>query len=111
MRGTAAAQEELLRIEAIQMLLASLHDPEAGGAGHVAGSVQGAPHSRLPEVDVGRRFCGSIMRWMPGTKEPPVDVLGHVGDAVVPWKKGRGYAKQALCDRGPGQGTGTGDIE
>ena len=42
-------------------------------------------------------FCGSIgLRWMPGTQELPEHVLGHVGYAVVPWKKGRGYAKQAL---------------
>lgn len=42
-------------------------------------------------------FCGSIgLRWMPGTQELPQHVLGHVGYAVVPWKQGSGYAKQAL---------------
>jgi len=43
-------------------------------------------------------FCGSIgLRWQPGTSELPPHVLGHVGYAVVPWKRGRGYAKRALA--------------
>ena len=33
---------------------------------------------------------------MPGSQDVPPHVLGHVGYAVVPWKRGRGYAKQAL---------------
>lgn len=42
-------------------------------------------------------FCGSIgFRWQPGTSEIPPHVLGHIGYAVVPWKRGRGYATQAL---------------
>ena len=43
-------------------------------------------------------FCGSIsLRWQPGTAELPPTCLGHVGYAVVPWKRGRGYATQALA--------------
>ena len=42
-------------------------------------------------------FCGSIsLRWQEGTDALPVHVLGHIGYAVVPWKRGRGYATQAL---------------
>ena len=42
-------------------------------------------------------FCGIInFRWQPGTAELPPHVLGHIGYAVVPWKRGRGYATAAL---------------
>ena len=42
-------------------------------------------------------FCGSIgFRWQPGTSALPAHVLGHIGFAVVPWKRGAGHAKQAL---------------
>jgi predicted acetyltransferase len=33
-------------------------------------------------------FCGSIgLRWLPGTEELPPHCLGHIGYAVVPWKR------------------------
>lgn len=42
-------------------------------------------------------FCGSIsLRWQEGTDALPSHVLGHIGYAVVPWKRGRGYASTAL---------------
>jgi predicted acetyltransferase len=42
-------------------------------------------------------FCGSIsFRWQPGTAELPPYCLGHVGYAVVEWKRDRGYATRAL---------------
>ena len=42
-------------------------------------------------------FAGSIsFRWQPGTDALPEHVLGHIGYAVVEWRRGRGYAKQAL---------------
>ncbi len=42
-------------------------------------------------------FCGSIsLRWQEGTDALPPHVLGHIGYAVVPWKRGRGYASNAL---------------
>ena len=42
-------------------------------------------------------FCGVIgFRWQPGTSELPPYVLGHIGYGVVPWKRGLGYATEAL---------------
>ena len=42
-------------------------------------------------------FCGSIgLRWQRGTEALPPYCLGHIGYAVVPWKRGRGYATRAL---------------
>jgi predicted acetyltransferase len=43
-------------------------------------------------------FCGVIgFRWQPGTTDLPPHCLGHIGFAVVPWKRGRGYASRALA--------------
>jgi predicted acetyltransferase len=43
-------------------------------------------------------FCGSIgLRWQPGTDALPHYTLGHIGFAVVPWKRGHGYAARALA--------------
>ncbi len=42
-------------------------------------------------------FCGTIsLRWQPGTNALPPYVHGHIGYAVVPWKRGHGLAKRAL---------------
>jgi predicted acetyltransferase len=42
-------------------------------------------------------FCGSInLRFQHGTDELPPYVNGHIGYAVVPWKRRRSYATEAL---------------
>ena len=42
-------------------------------------------------------FCGSIsLRWRPGGSTLPEHVPGHIGFAVVPWKRGQGFATEAL---------------
>ncbi len=42
-------------------------------------------------------FCGGIgLRYQPGTEALPPHALGHIGYAVVPWKRRRGHATQAL---------------
>lgn len=99
-RGKAAADEQLERIDQdAGAFVDTLHDPEARG-----------PRIKLPDGSTVARlpgfsrwiwdgeFCGSIhLRWQNGTSSLPPLVLGHIGYAIVPWKRGRGYATRALA--------------
>ena len=95
-----AAQEELAAIARdADGFLARMIDREARG-GPVT-LPDGSQVARLPGYRlwiVDGEFCGSIgLRWVPGSTELPPHVLGHIGYAVVPWKRGRGYATRALA--------------
>jgi predicted acetyltransferase len=100
MRGAAAVTEELAKIAADPAaFVAALDDPEAKGA-----PIRLPDGSTAPRLPGFRRwmwdggFCGSIgFRWQPGTPMLPPHVSGHIGYAVVPWKRGRGCAKRALA--------------
>jgi Predicted acetyltransferase len=95
-----AAQEELAQIaEDRERFLAEQVDREAKGPPIVLPG--GATVPRLPGIHMWMwdgEFCGSIgFRWQPGTPELPPHCLGHIGYAVVPWKRRLGYATQALA--------------
>ncbi|MDP3085101.1 MAG: GNAT family N-acetyltransferase [Rubrivivax sp.] len=98
-RGAVAAAEELARIEADAAgFLASMVDREAKG--DPVTLPDGSQVRRIPGL---RRwmwdgeFCGVIgFRWQPGTEALPPHCLGHIGYAVVPAKRNRGHATQAL---------------
>jgi len=61
----------------------------------------GSTRAKLPFIRLWMwdgAFCGTIsLRWQPGSDSLPSHVLGHVGYAVVPWKRGQGYATHALA--------------
>jgi predicted acetyltransferase len=94
-----ATREQLAAIEEDPVaFLAGLDDPEAKGP--PIALPDGTKVARLPGF---RRWiwdgeaAGSIgLRWQTGTSTLPSHVLGHIGYAVVPWKRGRGYATEAL---------------
>jgi predicted acetyltransferase len=53
--------------------------------------------SRVYWLDDGD-FCGAInLRYVSGSDDVPDYVSGHIGYAVVPWKRRRGYATCALA--------------
>ena len=94
-----AAQEELGEIaESAEAFLAELVLREPRGK-----TVTLPDGSKVPRLPGYRRwlwdgeFCGLIgLRWQPGTHELPAHCLGHIGYAVVPWKRRLGYATSAL---------------
>jgi predicted acetyltransferase len=94
-----AAAAELAEIDADpSAFVAALNDPVRGG--RPVTLPDGTQVPRLPGM---RRwlwdgeYCGAIsLRWQPGTMELPPHCLGHIGYAVVPWRRRRGYATSAL---------------
>ena len=98
-RGRITAEEELKRIATDPgAFLASLVDLDASGPPLTM--LDGQKFARIPGYRKWMwdgEFCGSIgFRWQPGTEALPPHCLGHTGYAVVPWKRRRGYATDAL---------------
>jgi predicted acetyltransferase len=100
-RGAEAAREEL---EKIQHDPASFIQSKADDRDAKGGPVKlpdGSFVQRLPGFIRwiwDGEFCGSIgLRWQPGTGALPPHVLGHIGYAIVPWKRNQGYATAALA--------------
>ena len=100
-----AGREALALIEAdADAFLASLVDLEGKGA--PVKQPNGSFVPRLPgyqkwmwvDDDASGAFCGSIgFRWQKGSNALPPYCLGHIGYAVVSWKRRNGYATQALA--------------
>ncbi|MEL7467107.1 MAG: GNAT family N-acetyltransferase [Pseudomonadota bacterium] len=94
-----AAQEQIETISKDSAsFVSNLDDPTAK-----AGPVTLPDGSKVPRLPSIRRwiwdneFCGHIgLRWKPGTEELPPTCSGHVGYAVVPWRRGEGLASAAL---------------
>jgi predicted acetyltransferase len=80
-----------------QLVVDSLTDRSTDGVLHYP---DGTTSPRLPALfrwmwDGG--FAGNIdLRWQPGGGPRPDHVPGHVGYGTVGWRRGRGYATQAL---------------
>ena len=110
-RGAAAAAETLARLDTdLAGFFQATDDPHA--LGPPVTLPDGTQRARIPglqrwiwdgtEADEGEAsaagFAGQIgLRWAAAGAPLPPHVLGHVGYAVVPWKRQRGHATRALA--------------
>jgi predicted acetyltransferase len=106
--GPEAAAEELARLRADPAAYLALMDDPLATGGPVT-LPDGSQVARIPslrrwiwdgadEAD-GGPFAGSIgLRWTADGSPLPPHVLGHIGYAVVPWKRRRGLATRALSE-------------
>jgi predicted acetyltransferase len=100
LRPKEAARDELEHIDADPAAFVAMLDDREAKAGPIT-LPDGSQVPRLPGYRRwmwGNGFCGSIgFRWQPGTAALPSHCLGHIGYAVVPWKRGLGHATRALA--------------
>src|SRR5262249_34827519 len=99
-RLEAAAREHLEEIEKDAAAFVARADDRDAEGGPIS-LPDGSQVARLPGFVRwlwDGEFCGQIgFRWQPGTEALPPHCLGHIGYAVVPWKRSRGYATRALA--------------
>lgn len=99
-RGRITAEAHLASIDAdAAAFLASLSYEDPAGA-----TIEMPDGRRVPRLPGFVRwmwdgdFAGAInLRWLPDGGTLPVLEFGHIGFAVVPWKRRRGYATRALA--------------
>jgi predicted acetyltransferase len=98
-RQEAAIRHHLQRIEQDPARFVADQDDPEGRSGEIT-LLDGMRVPRLPGFHLWMwdgDFCGVVnARWRPGTTDLPPHCLGHVGYSVVPWKRGMGYATDAL---------------
>lgn len=97
--GRAAAEEALEMVAADSAkFLASLVDKEA--TGDPIKLPDGSIVPRLPGYQRwiwDGEFCGVVrLRWQRGSEALPPYCLGHIGYTIVPWKRRKGYATEAV---------------
>jgi predicted acetyltransferase len=99
LRGEAGARDERRTVAADAQAFVDAQTDRVGRG--VVTLPDGSTAQRIPGFRLwiwDGDFCGAIsLRWLPGTSALPPHVLGHIGYVVVPWKRGRGYAKAALA--------------
>ncbi|MBS0559052.1 MAG: GNAT family N-acetyltransferase [Proteobacteria bacterium] len=97
--GRDVSAEQLAEIE--RDVARFVADLARNGAGATVTLPDGSTVERLPGLVRWMwdgSFCGAInVRHVPGTLDLPPHVSGHVGYAVVPWKRRQGIATRALA--------------